>query len=157
MLRGIVIALQGSSADGSSPETPDYERVASTGQRWRDLVGYYTRFGDVRELLAETDDRVVISNAGDELLLRFAEQAPPPAGWARDYVLIGNGWIKDGDYNSEFSKTVLPLPSRDQEYYTTPPTRLEDDPVYRRHPQDWQNFHTRYVTPQVFKGGLWVR
>ncbi|HWS87954.1 MAG TPA: FG-GAP-like repeat-containing protein [Pyrinomonadaceae bacterium] len=145
------------SADNSSPETPDYERVASTGQRWRDLVGYYTRFGDVRELLAETDDRVVIANAGDELLLRFAEQAAPPAGWARDYVLIGNGWIKDGDYNSEFSKTVLPLPSRDREYYTTLPSRLEDDPVYRRHPQDWENFHTRYVTPQVFKGGLWAR
>lgn len=145
------------SADGSSPETPEYDRIASTGQRWRDLVGYYTRFGDVRELLAETDDRVVITNAGDELLLRFAEQAAPPAGWARDYVLVGNGWIKDGDYNSEFSKTVLPLPSRDQEYYTTPPTRLEDDPVYRRHPQDWENFHTRYITPQVFKGGLWPK
>lgn len=145
------------SADGSSPETPDYNRLASTGQRWRDLVGYYTRFGDVRELLAETDDRIVITNAGDELLLRFAEQPAPPAGWARDYVLIGNGWIKDGDYNSQFSKTVLPLPSRDQEYYTTPPARLEDDPVYRRHPQDWENFHTRYVTPEVFKGGLWAR
>ncbi|HEX8722736.1 MAG TPA: FG-GAP-like repeat-containing protein [Pyrinomonadaceae bacterium] len=145
------------SADGSSPETPEYGRVASTGQRWRDLVGYYTRFGDVRELLAEADDRVVIANAGDELLLRFAEQAAPPAGRARDYVLVGNGWIKDGDYNSEFSKTVLPLPSRDRAYYTTPPTRLEDDPVYRRHPQDWQNFHTRYVTPQLFKGGLWAR
>ncbi|HWW74781.1 MAG TPA: FG-GAP-like repeat-containing protein [Pyrinomonadaceae bacterium] len=145
------------SADGSAPETPDYDRLASTGQRWRDLVGYYTRFGDVRELLAETDDRVVIANAGDELLLRFSEQPAPPSGWARDYVLIGNGWIKDGDYNSEFSKTVLPLPSRDREYYTTPPTRLEDDPVYRRHPQDWQNFHTRYVTPEVFEGGLRAR
>jgi tetratricopeptide (TPR) repeat protein len=145
------------SAGGSSPETPEYGRVASTGQRWRDLIGYYTRFGDVRELLAETDDRVVISNAGDELRLRFAERPAPPAGWARDYVLVGNGWIKDGDYNSEFSKTVLPLPSRDREYYTTPPTRLEDDPVYRRHPRDWENFHTRYVTPEVFKGGLWSR
>ena len=145
------------SANGSSPETPAYGRLASTGQRWRDLAGYYTRFGDVRELLSEADDRVVISNAGDELLLRFAEAPPPPAGWERDYVLVGNGWIKDGDYNSEFSKTVLPLPSRDKEYYTTAPTRLEDDPVYQRHPQDWQNFHTRYVTPHVFKGGLWAR
>ncbi|HEX6185970.1 MAG TPA: hypothetical protein VFZ44_18925, partial [Pyrinomonadaceae bacterium] len=145
------------SAGPSSPETPDYQRIASTGQRWRDLVGYYTRFGDVRELLAEADDRIVISNAGDELLLRFPEQPPPPPGWSRDYVLIGNGWIKDGDYNSEFSKTVLPLPSRDKEYYTTAPTRLEDDPVYQRHPQDWQNFHTRYVTPQVFRGGLWAK
>jgi hypothetical protein len=145
------------SAGPSSPEVPEYDRLASTGQRWRDLVGYYTRFGDVRELLAETDDRVVIANAGDELALRFAEQPPPPPGWSRDFVLVGNGWIKDGDYNSEFSKTVLPLPSRDREYYTTAPTRLEDDPVYRRHPQDWQNFHTRYVTPHVFRGGLWAR
>jgi hypothetical protein len=24
--------------------------------RWRDLVGYYTRFGDVRELVAGVDD-----------------------------------------------------------------------------------------------------
>ena len=145
------------SAGASSPETPVYGRIASTGQRWRDLVGYYTRFGDVRELLAETDDRIVIANAGDELLLRFVEQPAPPPGWVRDYVLVGNGWIKDGDYNSEFSKTVLPLPSRDREYYSTAPTRLEDDPVYRRHPQDWQNFHTRYVTPQTFRSGLWAR
>ena len=141
-------------ADASSPETPDYSRLASTGQRWRDLVGYYTRFGDVRELLAVVDDRIVISNGGDELLLRFAERPAPPEGWARDYVLIGNGWIKDGDYNSMFSKTVLPLPSRDREYYTTTPTRLEDDPVYRRFPRDWQNFHTRYVTPRNFNDGL---
>ena len=144
-------------ADASSPETPDYARLASTGQRWRDLVGYYTRFGDVRELLAGVDDRIVISNGGDELLLRFPEVPAPPEGWARDYVLIGNGWIKDGDYNSMFSKTVLPLPSRDREYYTTTPTRLEDDPVYRRFPQDWQNFHTRYVTPRNFNDGLRVK
>jgi tetratricopeptide (TPR) repeat protein len=141
-------------ADRSSPETPEYGRLASTGQRWRDLVGYYTRFGDVRELLSKVDDRVVIVNAGDELLLRFAALAAPREGWARDYVLVGNGWIKDGDYNSQFSKTVLPLPSRDREYYTTPPTRLEDDPVYRRFPEDWQNYHTRYVTPRSFGDAL---
>jgi Tfp pilus assembly protein PilF len=141
-------------AGPSSPETPRYDRISSTGQRWRDLVGYYTRFGDVRELLAVTDDRVVIANAGDELVLRFRAPAPPPAGWSRDYVLVGNGWIKDGDFNSQFSKTVLPLPSRDREYYTTLPPRLEDDPVYRRHPQDWHNYHTRYVTPQRFSDAL---
>jgi hypothetical protein len=26
--------------------------------------------------------------------------------------------------------------------------------VYRQHPEDWQNYHTRYVTPQVFKNAL---
>ncbi|HLM58813.1 MAG TPA: FG-GAP-like repeat-containing protein [Pyrinomonadaceae bacterium] len=145
------------SANPSSPETPTYEPVAATGQRWRDLVGYYTRFGDVRELLSKVDDRVVIANAGDELALRFPAQARPPSGWSRDYVLVGNGWIKDGDYNSMFSKTVLPLPSRERDTYTELPARLEDDPVYKRHPEDWQGYHTRYVTPHVFTGGLWSR
>jgi len=39
---------------------------------WRDLEGYYTRYGDVGELLESVDDRYVIMNAGDELRLRFA-------------------------------------------------------------------------------------
>jgi Tfp pilus assembly protein PilF len=141
-------------ADPSSPETPRYDRISSTGQKWRDLVGYYTRFGDVRELLAEVDDRVVIANAGDELVLRFRAPAAPPAGWSRSYVFVGNGWIKDGDFNSQFSKTVLPLPSRDRDEYNTLPPRLEDDPVYRRHPRDWQDYHTRYVTPRRFADPL---
>ena len=75
-----------------------------------DLIGYYTRYGDVRELVNEIDDRYVIVNSGDELSLRFSEQPPPPVGWVRDFVIVGDGWIKDGDYNSTFSKTVLPLP-----------------------------------------------
>ena len=32
--------------------------------------------------------------------------------------------------------------------------RLEDDPAYRRHPEDWKTFHTRYVTPQEFHRAL---
>ena len=39
------------------PEIPIYDRIANTAPRWRDLVGYYTKFGDVRELLAGVDDR----------------------------------------------------------------------------------------------------
>ncbi len=138
----------------SSPEVPDYNRLSSSKQIWRDLIGYYTRFGDVRELLLRTDDRYVIMNAGDEMSFRFAEQSAPPAGWVRDYVIIGDGWIKDGDYNSTFSKTVLPLPYHAKNEYTTPPTRLEDEWVYRQHPEDWQNYHTRYVTPVVFQNAL---
>ncbi len=140
--------------DDSSPELPDYNRLASSKQIWRDLIGYYTRFGDVRELLLRADDRYVIMNAGDEMSFRFAEQPPPPAGWVRDYVIVGDGWIKDGDYNSTFSKTVLPLPYHAKNQYITPPTRLEDEMVYRHHPEDWQNYHTRYVTPDVFQNSL---
>jgi tetratricopeptide (TPR) repeat protein len=137
-----------------APEVPDYNQIEGTKQRWRDLIGYYTRYGDVRELVNKIDDRYVIVNSGDELSLRFPEQPPPPAGWVRDFVIVGDGWIKDGDYNSTFSKTVLPLPYHAKNEYTIRPGRLEDEWVYRQHPDDWKNYHTRYVTPDVFKNAL---
>ena len=144
------------SPRGDGPETPDYHQLASTSPRWRDLSGYHTRFGDVKELIDRVDDRYVIMNAGDELRLRYRELPAPVAGWRRDFVLIGDGWEKDGDYNTGFSQTVLPLPSHDRPAYGsgTVSLVLEDDPVYQRHPQDWQRYHTRYVTPQRFLRGL---
>ncbi len=81
-------------ADDSSPEKPVYDRILTTAQRWRDMEGYFTRFGDVRELLTQTDNRFVLMNAGDELVLRFPALPPPAVGYRRDFVLIGNGWIK---------------------------------------------------------------
>ncbi len=132
-----------------SPDVPLYSAPVNTTPRWWDLRGYHTRFGDVRPLLADVDDRYVIMNAGDELVLRFPVPGPPREGWVRDFVLMGDGWVKDGDYNTAFSKTVLPLPSHAWSSYETPPGWLEDDPVYRRNPADWQVFHTRYVTPEI--------
>ena len=143
-----------SRPDSGAPELPDYNRISGTSQRWRDLIGYYTRYGDVRELLQHVDDRYVIVNSGDEMELHFAEQPPPPAGWVRDFVIMGDGWIKDGDYNSTFSNTVLPLPYHAKREYNAPPGRLEDEWVYRQHPDDWQTYHTRYVTPDVFNNAL---
>ncbi len=138
------------------PEVPVYDRIANTVPRWRDLIGYYTRFGDVRELIASTEDRYVIMNAGDELRLLFRAPAPPPKGWSRDFVLIGDGWVKDGDYNTSSSKTVLPLPLHGHPGYEASSAMpvLEEDPVYRRYPQDWQTFHTRFVSPRSFLDGL---
>jgi Tfp pilus assembly protein PilF len=142
-------------ANASSPEIPDYDRLASTSPVWRDLSGFYTRFGDVRELLAHTDDRYVIMNAGDEMTLRFAVPAPPPAGWVRDFVISGDGWIKDGDYNTSDSQTVLPYPYHARRNYDSPtPSRLEDDWVYRHHTEDWQTYQTRYVTADAFRDAL---
>jgi Tfp pilus assembly protein PilF len=132
-------------ANASSPELPDYNKIAASTQVWRDLEGYYTRYGDVRELLAGVDDRYVIMNAGDEIRLQFAQQALPPDGWVRDYVIAGDGWIKDGDYNTAYSRTVQPLPYHAKRAYDQAPGKLEDEWVYRQHPQDWQDYHTRYV------------
>jgi tetratricopeptide (TPR) repeat protein len=141
-------------ANNSSPEIPDYAQLASTKQTWRDLSGYYTRFGDVRELLAGVDDRYVIMNAGDEISLRFPVLPDPPAGWVRDYVIAGDGWIKDGDYNSTYSRTVQPLPHHDQKTYDVAPGELEDEWTYRKHEADWQHYHTRYVTQDEFRQAL---
>ena len=138
-----------------TPETPRYSEVANVGQRWRDLVGYYTRFGDVRELLSAVDDRYVIMNAGDELRLSFPAAAPPKAGWTRDFVLVGDGWVKDGDYNTTASKTVGPLPQHGHPDYAAAKTDdIEADPVYQAHAADWQKYHTRFVEPQRFVSGL---
>ena len=135
-------------------EIPRYE-IANTRPRWRDLIGFHTKFGDVMELLRDVDDRYVIMNAGDELNLRFPVPAPPPVGWRRDFVLVGDGWVKDGDFNTTHSKTVGPLPSHDQvEYRDTESSVLDDDPVYRRHFKDWQTYHTRFVTPAEYLAGL---
>ena len=141
-------------ADAHSPEMPDYQTIVGTMPRWRDLAGYYTRFGDVRELLEKVDDRYVIMNAGDELRLRFAAPPAPAPGWVRDFVMVADGWEKDGDYNTAFSRTVLPLPRHDWPTYDVAPKRLEDDPVYRRHPDDWARFHTRYVSGDDFRDAL---
>ncbi len=135
--------------NSSSPELPDYNHLSGTRQPWRDLEGYYTRYGDVRELLAKVDDRYVIMNAGDEMSFRFSAPPDPQSGWVRDYIIAGDGWIKDGDYNSTYSKTVLPLPYHARRNYDIAPRKLKDDWVYRHHPEDWQAYQTRYVTSTV--------
>lgn len=141
---------QFTQANISSPEVPDYNQLAGTAQKWRDLTGYYTRYGDVRELLAATDDRILIMNAGDELRLKFAALPAASNGWTRDFVMIGDGWTKDGDYNCTYAATVLPLPFHGLKDYNRAAIRLEDNPIYKRYPQDWQTYHTRFVTPDAF-------
>jgi len=140
--------------DRRLPTVPVYDSIASHVPLWRDLEGYHTRFGDVRELVTDTDDRYVIMNAGDEMVLRFDAPPPPPEGWTRDFVLVGDGWVKDGDFNTGHSRTVRPLPYHGMEDYTTDPVPLEEDPAYQMHPEDWETYHTRYVTPRPFHRAL---
>jgi tetratricopeptide (TPR) repeat protein len=141
--------------DSVSPKLPNYSEISGTHPRWRDLEGFHTRFGDVSELLAEIDDRYVIMNAGDEMILEFEALDEPEEGWTRTFVFVSDGWVKDGDYNTEASRTVEPLPyhgQSDYEYLRT--GNLFDDPVFQRHREDWIQYHTRYVTPEPFRSAL---
>jgi len=149
--RGIV---EMSKKNESSPEVPHYDKVIRAPQFYRDLTGYYTRFGDVRELLARVDDRYVIMNAGDEIAMRFQVPEGPPLGWRRDFIWEADGWTRDGDLNTRFGNSVLPLPAHNINADERPPGRLQDDPVYRRFSGDWLMYHTRYVTADEFARGL---
>jgi len=140
--------------DPTQPDMPDYDHISGTTQRWLDLEGFCTRFGDVLPLLHSIDDHYVIMNSGDELSLRFPEQKAPASGMVRDYVLIGDGWVKDGNFNTAFPTTVIPLPDHNMHDYVKSPTTLEDDPVYRRHADDWKTYHTRYIHPGEFNNTL---
>ncbi len=88
-----------------------------TTPRWADLSGLYTRFGDVTELLGKADDRSVVFKGGDAIRLEFdASRLPPvPAGWERDWILVLDGWEKDGDKNTVAGQTVEPLPFHGQD------------------------------------------
>jgi hypothetical protein len=142
--------------DASTPERPRYV-IGGVAARWRDLEGFHTRFGDVRELLHAVDDRYMIMNAGDELLLAFPEAPPPARGMIRDYILVGDGWVKDGDFNTVASRTVLPLPTHRSPKYVRGTGRLEDDPMYLKHRADFERFHTRYVSPDLVRDALRVK
>ncbi len=138
----------------SSPEIPVYDRIATTIERWRSIEGYYTRYGDILELLSATDDRYAIVASGDEMRLKFPALPPVKEGFERDFVIVGDGWIKEGDYNNVFSKTILPLPTHAANDYSRNPTKLEDDPVYQKNRTDWLNFHHRYIAPDSFRNAM---
>ena len=71
---------------------------------------------------AGVDDRYVIMNAGDELRLRFREAPPPGAGLVRDFVLVGDGWVKDGDFNTDvLAHRAAAADARAPAATTTPP------------------------------------
>ncbi len=104
------------------PHWFDYDSL-TVEPRWHDLLGLYTRYGDVTDLVAEGDDRYVIQNAGDEITLRFDAEAFPalPDGWKRTFLIYSDGWVKDGDLNTATGDRVEPLPYRALPGYPPPP------------------------------------
>ena len=124
------------------PEQFFYEPV-SLRAPWNPTPGKYTRFGDVRELVANIDDRMVIMGSGDELALEFdARSLPPlPAGWQRDWLLKVDGWAKDRDANTAFSQSVEPLPFHGMSGY--PYGKGEAFPSTPAHREWMEKYNTR--------------
>jgi tetratricopeptide (TPR) repeat protein len=120
------------------PDTFFYDNV-SPASFWNPTPGLYTRYGDVRELLQDVDDRMAILGSGDEIRLKFSGTlAPPPAGWTRDFLLKVDGWAKDRDPNTAFSTSVEPLPFHAMSRYPYPEgERFPDDEEHRRYRKEY--------------------
>ena len=127
------------------PHWFNYNKV-DKNTKWRDLTGNYTRYGDVLPLLMESDNKYIISNAGDETSIEFDVKDLPELkiGWKRDFLIHSVGWVKDGDINTALGSTVLPLPFHGMESY--PPSKKD---IYPRDPElqkYLKEYNTRVVT-----------
>ncbi len=139
-----------SRKDFGSPHMPDYYNI-NTGQKWRDLTGTYTRYGDVLPLLLESDNKYVIMNAGDEISLEFIASDLPdlPENWRRDFLFYNDGWLKDGDLNTAHGQTVEPLPFHGMSAYPYGPG--DDYPTNSGYIEYMNMYNTRTVTTDAFK------
>jgi tetratricopeptide (TPR) repeat protein len=136
------------SPDGRQPLGYDYTDVSFTSP-WKVMTGHYTREGDVRELLAASDDMFVISRPGDELSLSFAaDKLPPlPQGWTRTFLLYADGFSKEMDINSASPDQVGPLPFHGMSKY--PYTWPEHYPLTPTRERYLKTYNTRLVTAPV--------
>lgn len=137
------------------PHWFDYS-VVEKGPKWRDLTGNYTRFGDVLPLLSESDNKYIITNAGDETTISFKAAGLPPLakGWKRDFLIRSVGWVKDGDLNTAFGNTVLPLPFHGMKSY--PPSKSDTYPETPELQKYNREYNTRVVTADEYLNALRV-
>jgi Flp pilus assembly protein TadD len=135
------------------PHWFDYSKV-DQNTRWRDLTGNYTRYGDVLPLLTAPDSKYIIANAGDEVSISFDSDKLPALknGWKRDFLIHTVGWVKDGDMNTAFGNTVLPLPFHGMKSY--PPSKTDIYPQDADHQQYLKEYNTRVVTTDSFRNAL---
>ena len=135
-----------------SPHIPDYYNVTK-GQKWRDLIGNYTRYGDVLPLLLESDNKYVIMNSGDEINLKFDASLLPniKEGWTRNFLFYNDGWLKDGDLNTAQGQTVEPLPFHGMESY---PYEEQNFPTNQYYLNYQKEYNSRVITTDGFKNYL---
>jgi len=122
-----------------------YEQVSRTGPYARQS-GTYTRYGDVRPLLTDFDDKLVVFGSGEEVALEFDPATLPalPKGWTRDYFFVANGYEKDMDFYAADGSTVEPLPFRRMGSYPYP--QGKSFPLDDAHLDYLLKYNTRYVS-----------
>ena len=137
----------------SSPHIPDYYNIV-TKQKWRDLTGRYTKYGDILSLLLKSDNKYVIMNSGDEISLKFPETSLDKLsnGWERDFLFYNDGWLKDGDLNTAQGQTASPLPFHGMLSY--PPKSNDSLSIDNNHNKYMKTYNTRNISTNSFKNEI---
>jgi len=109
--------------------------------------GYFTKYGDVTQLLLEADDRYIIGMQGDKVSLKFPTTSLPPLedGVERSFFLFVASWFKDppGNWGYGFEFTVDPLPFQNMSGFPYPDT--ESYPTSEEYIQYLEEWNTRAV------------
>jgi cytochrome c-type biogenesis protein CcmH/NrfG len=136
------------SADGREPLGYDYTTVSLTSP-WKVMTGFYTREGDVKELLIKSDEMFVIARPGDEISLFFdaSQLRPLPVGWMRTFLLYSDGYSKEMDINSASPDQVGPLPFHRMSRY--PYSAPESYPLTPERQKYIEQYNTRSVVAPV--------
>ena len=130
------------------PLTPNYTQLESRPNWKITPMGWCTRYGEVDELVRESDNALVLLNGGDELTLGFrADRIPAkPEGYHRNFFIHLVGWDKDADFHVARGWTVDPLP-----YHGMNAQQYAGDPRPALPKDDWiRRFNTRWVGQLTF-------
>ena len=106
-------------------------------------AGNYTRYGDVKDLLRNSDDKFAVFGTGEGVKLEFDPASAPalPSGWVRDYFFYADGFEKDLDFYAADAFTVEPLPRHGLIAYPYPIGK--EYPLDLDHLQYEFNYNTR--------------
>jgi hypothetical protein len=123
---------------------------AMFSQLWETLsesTGAFTRYGDVTELLQNTNDMFVIGRQGDQVNLQFCikDLPEPDEGMERDYFFVVACWFKDPPdaWGYGFTFTVDPLPFLNMTGF--PYTNAEGYPYDATHLEYINKYNTRII------------
>jgi len=136
------------SPDGRAPFGYDYSRVSEVSP-WKVPAGRYTRYGDVRSLVMESDDMFAIAAPGDEVALAFDATSLPPLAprFTRTFLLYADGFSKEMNIRSATPDAVAPLPFHAMRHY--PYGADESYPDTPAHREYLARYNTRIVTKPV--------
>jgi len=122
---------------------PAFAGIYQAFYAYSDSSGDFTRYGDVTQLVLNSDDMFVIGRKGDRVALQFAANITRPnENVERDFFLVVSMWFKESG-NPAVEFTVDQLPFRNMSSFPYPST--ESYPYDEDHLSYLREYDTRTI------------